>query len=135
MGLQQSVFSGESYSNGEANKHGREAVVRIEDLTFEPQFPNLQRQVVVFKTNAPFESIASSCQSDANSSNMALETIYIPMTGSAKDSLIAMSVLWLVFAAVVGFRLRGRMRGPGLGLDDLLAVVALVNLPEFRQQK
>lgn len=37
-----------------------------------------------------------------------------------------MSVLWVIFVAVVVFRLRGRMRGPGLGLDDVLAVTALV---------
>lgn len=58
---------------------------------------------------------------------MVLETQYLPMTGSARDSLIAMSFLWLLFAGVVGFRLRGRMRGPGLGLDDILAIVALVS--------
>lgn len=58
---------------------------------------------------------------------MALETMYLPMTASARDSMIAMSVLWLLFVVVVGFRLRGRMRGPGLGLDDCLSVAALVS--------
>ena len=54
------------------------------------------------------------------------------MTGSAKDSLIAMSVLWFLTVAAVGFRLRGRLRGPGLGLDDILAVVALVSGASIR---
>lgn len=57
---------------------------------------------------------------------MVLETQQLSMTDSARDSLIAMSVLWLLFVVVVGFRLRGRFRGPGLALDDILAMVALV---------
>lgn len=48
------------------------------------------------------------------------------MTGSARDSLIAISVLWVLFAVTVGFRLLGRVRGMGLGADDLLSVIALV---------
>ncbi|QDS70014.1 hypothetical protein FKW77_003597 [Venturia effusa] len=57
---------------------------------------------------------------------MFTETEHIPMTGSARDSLIAISVLWAVFAVIVGFRLAGRIRGMGLGSDDILSVVALV---------
>ena len=49
------------------------------------------------------------------------------MTESARDSLIATSVLWVLFAITVGFRLLGRFRGIGLGLDDILSVVALVS--------
>lgn len=48
------------------------------------------------------------------------------MTRAARDSMIAMCVLWVVFAIVVGFRVRGRYRGPGIGLDDCLSVSALV---------
>lgn len=49
------------------------------------------------------------------------------MTGSARDSLIAIAVLWVMFAITVGFRFLGRMRGIGLGLDDILSAVALVS--------
>lgn len=48
------------------------------------------------------------------------------MTGSARDSLIAIAVLWVLFAITVVFRFLGRMRGIGLGLDDVLSAVALV---------
>lgn len=58
---------------------------------------------------------------------MFTKTEPIPMTGSARDSLIAISVLWVLFAVTVGFRLVGRIRGMGLGLDDILSVVALVS--------
>lgn len=61
------------------------------------------------------------------SPNMVLATESIPITRSARDSLIAVSVLWVVFAAVVGFRIYGRLRGPGLAVDDILAVAALVS--------
>lgn len=57
---------------------------------------------------------------------MFIKTEPIPMTGSARDSLIAISVLWVLFAVTVGFRLLGRVRGMGLGADDLLSVIALV---------
>lgn len=49
------------------------------------------------------------------------------MTGSARDSLIAIAVLWVIFAITVGFRFLGRLRGIGLGLDDILSAVALVS--------
>lgn len=58
---------------------------------------------------------------------MFIKTERIPMTGSARDSLIAISVLWVVFATVVGFRLLGRFQGMGLGVDDMLSVAALVS--------
>lgn len=48
------------------------------------------------------------------------------MTGSAWDSLIAISVLWVLFAVTVGFRIVGRQRGMGIGADDILSVLALV---------
>ena len=51
---------------------------------------------------------------------------YIPMTRQAQDSLIAIAVLWVICAAVVGFRLLGRVRGAGIGPDDVLSSVALV---------
>ena len=54
------------------------------------------------------------------------ETIDIPMARSGRDSLIAMSCLWLLFAATVGLRIHGRLRGPGLSLDDLFAGAAMV---------
>lgn len=57
-----------------------------------------------------------------------IKTEPIPMTRSARDSLIAISMLWAVFATTVSFRLAGRIRGIGLGLDDILSVVALVRV-------
>lgn len=56
------------------------------------------------------------------------EAKYIPMTRQAQDSLIAIAVLWVIGAAVVGFRLLGRVRGAGIGPDDVLSCVALVCL-------
>ncbi|KAK1523006.1 hypothetical protein CABS01_16471 [Colletotrichum abscissum] len=50
--------------------------------------------------------------------------MYIPMTTSARDSLIAICFLWAVFAAVVFARLWGRYRGIGVGGDDILALAA-----------
>ena len=55
-----------------------------------------------------------------------MERQYIPMVDKARDSLIAISFLWLLFATVVFFRLLGRFRGIGIGVDDILALVALV---------
>ncbi len=59
---------------------------------------------------------------------MLVETESIPMTGSARDSLIAIAVLWVMFAITVAFRFLGRMRGIGLGMDDVLSAVALVSV-------
>lgn len=50
----------------------------------------------------------------------------IPMTASARDSLIAISFLWVLFGVVVGFRLVGRLRGVGVGADDIFALSAFV---------
>lgn len=61
---------------------------------------------------------------------MFIKTEYIPMTRSARDSLVAIAVLWVVFAITVVFRFVGRIRGIGLGLDDILSAVALVSFPE-----
>jgi uncharacterized transporter YbjL len=58
---------------------------------------------------------------------MLTKTEPLPMTGSARDSLIAIAVLWVLFAITVAFRFAGRMRGIGLGLDDVLSAVALVS--------
>ncbi|KAF2626247.1 hypothetical protein BU25DRAFT_472527 [Macroventuria anomochaeta] len=57
---------------------------------------------------------------------MFIKTEPIPMTGSARNSLIAVSVLWVVFATTVGFRFLGRICGIGPGLDDVLSAVALI---------
>lgn len=54
------------------------------------------------------------------------EAEYIAMTRQAQDSLIAIAVLWVICAAVVGFRLMGRVQGAGIGPDDVLSCVALV---------
>jgi hypothetical protein len=56
------------------------------------------------------------------------EAEYIAMTRQAQDSLIAIAVLWVICAAVVGFRLMGRVQGAGIGPDDVLSCVALVRL-------
>lgn len=53
-------------------------------------------------------------------------SMHIPMTDQARDALITISVLWVVFAVVVGLRLFGRFRGAGIGIDDVLSLVALV---------
>jgi len=57
---------------------------------------------------------------------MAIKMVPIPITGPARDSLIAIAILWVMFAITVGFRFLGRLRGIGLGLDDILSAVALV---------
>ena len=51
---------------------------------------------------------------------------YVGMTRAARDSLIAIAVLWVTFAVVVVFRILGRVQGAGIGLDDVLSCVALV---------
>ena len=50
------------------------------------------------------------------------------MTASARDSLIAIAFLWVLFGIVVSFRVFGRIRGVGIGADDVLAVTAFVRL-------
>ncbi|KAL1959778.1 hypothetical protein VTO42DRAFT_1364 [Malbranchea cinnamomea] len=49
---------------------------------------------------------------------------YIPMTKSARDSLIAICILWVLVGTVVFLRLLGRYRGVGIGADDILSVIA-----------
>lgn len=48
------------------------------------------------------------------------------MTSSARDSLIAIVFLWVLFGVIVFFRLLGRIQGVGIGPDDLLSLTALV---------
>lgn len=55
------------------------------------------------------------------------ESVFIPMTDDARDGLIAIAVLWALFAMTVFFRILGRVRGAGIGLDDVLSLVALVS--------
>ncbi|KAF2994180.1 hypothetical protein E8E13_001719 [Curvularia kusanoi] len=57
---------------------------------------------------------------------MFTKTEKLPMTGSARDSLIAIAVLWVLFAITVAFRFTGRIKGIGLGFDDVLSAVALI---------
>ncbi|EMD95655.1 hypothetical protein COCC4DRAFT_18574 [Bipolaris maydis ATCC 48331] len=52
--------------------------------------------------------------------------IDIPMARSGRDSMIAMSCLWLLAASTVVFRIYGRIKGPGLSLDDIFAGIAMV---------
>ncbi|KAK4159810.1 hypothetical protein QBC43DRAFT_271562 [Cladorrhinum sp. PSN259] len=54
------------------------------------------------------------------------ERVYIPMTKNARDALIGISFLWCINGFVVFFRLVGRVRGIGIGADDILAVVAFL---------
>lgn len=58
---------------------------------------------------------------------MLTKTEPLPMTGSARDSLIAIAVLWVLFAITVAFRFAGRLRGIGIGFDDVLSACALVS--------
>lgn len=51
----------------------------------------------------------------------------VPMTTPARDALIAISFLWLLFLAVVCLRLIGRTKGAGIGADDILSAVACVS--------
>ena len=60
------------------------------------------------------------------------EVKHVGMTRQARDALITIAVLWVIFAAVVFMRLVGRLRGAGIGPDDVLSCVALVCLGEFR---
>ncbi|KAF1942418.1 hypothetical protein EJ02DRAFT_454282 [Clathrospora elynae] len=57
---------------------------------------------------------------------MAFNTISIPMTASARDSMIAICVLWVLLLTALGFRLHGRLRGPGLAMDDIFAIAAFL---------
>jgi len=52
--------------------------------------------------------------------------MFMGITAGARHSLIAISVLWCLFVVVLALRLRGRWRGPGLGLDDVLSAIAFV---------
>jgi hypothetical protein len=54
------------------------------------------------------------------------EVRHVDMTKQARDALITIAVLWVLFAAVVFMRLLGRLRGAGIGPDDVLSCVALV---------
>lgn len=58
-------------------------------------------------------------------------SMYVPMTDQARRALIAISVLWVTFAVVVAFRWLGRIRGAGIGADDVLSLIALVRLDYF----
>lgn len=55
-----------------------------------------------------------------------MKNVHIPMTRQARDALIAISVLWVVCAIVVVFRVVGRFRGAGISFDDVLSFLALV---------
>ena len=59
---------------------------------------------------------------------LTMARVEIPMTASARDSLIAIAFLWVLFGIVVSFRVFGRIRGVGIGADDILAVTAFVRL-------
>ena len=61
--------------------------------------------------------------------------MYVPMTDAVRRALIAMSVLWVAFAIVVFFRWLGRIRGAGIGADDILSLVALVSFEESEFQR
>jgi hypothetical protein len=63
--------------------------------------------------------------------------MYVPMTDQARSALITISVLWVAFAIVVCFRWLGRIRGAGIGADDVLSLVALVSFEdsEFERTK
>ncbi|KAK4458579.1 hypothetical protein QBC42DRAFT_340937 [Cladorrhinum samala] len=51
---------------------------------------------------------------------------YIPMTDTARDALIGICFLYVINGVVVIFRLLGRVRGIGIGVDDVLAVAAFL---------
>ena len=48
------------------------------------------------------------------------------MTDTARDALIGICFLYVINGVVVIFRLLGRVRGIGIGVDDVLAVAAFV---------
>ena len=51
---------------------------------------------------------------------------HIPMMPEARDALIAIVFLWVIFGGVVFFRFLGRIQGVGLGADDFLALASFV---------
>jgi hypothetical protein len=55
------------------------------------------------------------------------KSVHVPMTGGARDALIGTSVLLALFATTVFFRLLGRFRGVGIGVDDILSTLAMVS--------
>lgn len=65
---------------------------------------------------------------------------HIPMTETARDALIGICLLYAINGVVVFFRLLGRLRGIGIGVDDYLAVAAFVRISKptnksFPEQK
>jgi hypothetical protein len=63
------------------------------------------------------------------------EMMYVGMTDEARRALITISVLWVAFAVVVFFRWLGRIRGAGIGADDILSLVALVSFEDTEFQR
>jgi hypothetical protein len=63
------------------------------------------------------------------------DMMYVPMTDEARRALITISVLWVLFAVVVFFRWVGRIRGAGIGADDVLSLVALVSFEDAEFQR
>jgi hypothetical protein len=63
------------------------------------------------------------------------DMMYVPMTDEARRALITISVLWVLFAVVVFFRWVGRIRGAGIGADDVLSLVALVSFEDTEFQR
>ena len=63
------------------------------------------------------------------------EMMYVGMTDEARRALITISVLWVAFAVVVFFRWLGRIRGAGIGADDILSLVALVSIEDTEFQR
>ncbi|KAK4196581.1 hypothetical protein QBC40DRAFT_287048 [Triangularia verruculosa] len=53
-----------------------------------------------------------------------VDRIHLPMVKRARDAMIAISILWVVFGFILAGRMFARHRGIGIGLDDILAVVA-----------
>ena len=63
------------------------------------------------------------------------EMMYVGMTDEARRALITISVLWVAFAVVVFFRWLGRIRGAGIGADDIPSLVALVSFQDTEFQR
>lgn len=68
---------------------------------------------------------------------MPADMMYVAMTSEARRALTTISVLWVVFAIVVFLRWLGRIRGAGIGADDVLSLIALVRYDhtDFRWTK